>query len=60
MKEPYRVLVCLLSALLLAGCTIAEPAYSPVLEGYSMIDEPNEPTLISDNDPIKKRKTNSS
>jgi hypothetical protein len=56
MRNSLRVLACLLGSLL-AGCTIAEPSYSPTLGGYSMIDEPIEPTMISDNQPAKKRES---
>ncbi len=47
MSRTLRFVTCLIGLSLLAGCTIAEPAYRPDLGGYAMIDEDNDQTVVS-------------
>lgn len=47
MSRSFCAILCLLSLSLLAGCTIAEPAYRPDLGGYAMIDEEKESTVVT-------------
>jgi hypothetical protein len=47
MSRTLCFVTSLIGLSLLAGCTIAEPAYRPDLGGYAMIDEDEDKTVVS-------------
>lgn len=47
MCRTVRILTCLMGLSLLAGCTVAEPAFRPDLGGYAMIHEKVDQTVAT-------------
>ena len=53
MKRTFRILACVVGLSVLAGCTIAEPAYRPDLGGYAMIREKKQEKTVVSNQKVQ-------